>query len=100
MFTLLFIGWFIQEGKISLAQMTKLDNEIPSVFLPLNLSGPIGDVWALLSLLIKMFISRSQQGTSPRAAQQGRDVWANPSSWAATARAALTISKHIYSVLP
>lgn len=49
--------------------MTKLDNEIPSVFLPLNLSGPIGDVWALLSLLIKMFISRSQQGTSPRAAQ-------------------------------
>lgn len=70
-----------------MAQVTKLDNEIPSVFLPLNLLGPIGYAWVLLSLSIKMFIGRSQQGTPPRAAQRGREACTNPSSQAATALA-------------
>lgn len=73
--------------------MTTLDHEILYVFLPLNLSGPIGYVWVLLSLLIKMFISRLQEGTPPWAAQREREAYANPSSQAATALAALHISK-------
>lgn len=82
-----------------MAQMTKLDHEIPSVFLPLNLSGPIGYVWVLLTLLIKMFISGSQQGTPRCAAQRGHEAHAKPSSQAVTALAASHILKGYFSVL-
>lgn len=57
-----------------LDQMTKLDHEIPSVFLPFNLSGPIVYVWCLLTLLIQMFPSSWEQGTPQGAAHRGREA--------------------------
>lgn len=54
--------------------MIKFDHEIPSVFPPFNLSGPLVYVWGLLSLLIQMFHSSWEQGTPHGAAYRGREA--------------------------